>query len=177
MNEDLWAPHERGRATLFALLLMGAMLWPLRQHLRPADRRVDGFPLSYYPMFSKRRRQHAHVVYAVGILADDSRRRLRHSVLGSGGLNQVRHQLYRVAITEDHAQQYADALAPRLAAHPSCADLVRVEIVRGEFDLDTCLLDHRVEGTETVLATADIPRVTAAPPAFVVVETSEQVPA
>jgi hypothetical protein len=174
MNEDLWAPHERGRATIFAVLVMGAMLWPLRQHLRPTERRVDGFPLSYYPMFSKRRRQHAHVVYAVGILADDSRRRLRHSVLGSGGLNQVRHQLYRVAITEDHAQQYADALAPRLAANPSCDDLVRVEIVRGEFDLDTCLLDHQVEGTETVLATADIPRDPVAP---VVVESAERTPA
>jgi len=177
VNGDLWAPHERRRATLLTVFVMGAVLWPLRQHLRPAERRVDGFPLSYYPMFSKRRRRHGHVVYAVGILADDSRRRLRHSVLGSGGLNQVRHQLYRVAVREGNAQEYADALAPRLAARPSCADLVRVEIVRGEFDLDTCLLDHRVEGTETVLATADIPRVAATPTAVVVVEPAERKPA
>lgn len=158
VNEVPWGPHERGWVKFFAVALLGAVLMPVRQNWRPAEQRVDGFPFSYYPMFTKRRAQYATVVYAVGVLADGSRRRLRHKVLGSGGLNQIRHQLYRVALTEDRADEYVEALVPRLAEKPSCADLVRVEIVRGEFDLDECLLAREVQGTETVLASADLVR-------------------
>lgn len=161
-NEVTWSPRERKWVRLFAMTVLGAMLVPVRQNWRPAERRTDGFPLSYYPMFSKRRRQYANVVYAVGITADGSRRRLRHTLLGTGGLNQVRHQIYRVALTEERADDYVAALVPRLLANSSCDDLVRVEIIRGEFDLDECLLTHQVEATtETVLASADLGRVQA----------------
>jgi hypothetical protein len=164
VNEIQWSKHETAWAKLLTVVLLGAVLFPVRQNWRRAERRVDGFPFSYYPMFSKRRAQHANVVYAVGVLADGSRRRLRHKVLGSGGLNQIRHQLYRVALTESRANEYVAALVPRLAANPSCADLVRVEIILGEFDLDACLLARQVQGNETVLASADLvrPRATTA---------------
>ena len=161
-NEVTWSARERKWVRLFAMTVLGAMLVPVRQNWRPVERRTDGFPLSYYPMFSKRRRQYANVVYAVGITADGARRRLRHTLLGTGGLNQVRHQIYRVALTEERADDYVTALVPRLLVNPSCDDLVRVEIIRGEFDLDECLLTHQVEATtETVLASADLGRVPA----------------
>jgi hypothetical protein len=38
------------------------------------------------------------------------------------------------------------------------ADVVRVRIVTGEFDLDNCLMARRSEGTETTLAEADVVR-------------------
>lgn len=161
-NEVTWSRRERKWVRLFAVTVLGAMLVPVRQNWRPVEKRTDGFPFSYYPMFSKRRRQYANVVFAVGISADGSRRRLRHSVLGTGGLNQVRHQIYRVALTEERADDYLTSLVPRLLANPLCDDLVRVEIIRGEFDLDECLLTHQVEAaTETVLASADLGRVPA----------------
>jgi hypothetical protein len=153
-----WGARERRLVLLFETVLLGAVLWPLRQHARPAAQRVDGFPLSYYPMFSKRRRQHAIVVYAVGVDVDGERRRLRHSLLGSGGLNQVRRQLYRMALIQNRPAELATALAERLAAEPACADLVTVQVVRGEFDLDECLLSHNIEGVETVLAEAELAR-------------------
>jgi hypothetical protein len=163
LNGATWGRRERTWVRLFAATVLGAMLVPVQQNWRAPEKRTDGFPFSYYPMFSKRRRQYANVVFAVGILADGSRRRLRHSLLGTGGLNQVRHQIYRVALTEERADDYVTALVPRLLANPACDDLVRVEIIRGEFDLDECLLTHQVEAaTETVLASADLGRMPAA---------------
>jgi len=41
-------------ASVFGLSLLAAVLWPLRENWRAARR--DSFPLSYYPMFSARRR-------------------------------------------------------------------------------------------------------------------------
>jgi len=162
IHAETWSPRERRWVRLFAVTALGAVLLPVRQNWRAAERRTDGFPFSYYPMFSKRRRQYANVVYAVGILADGTRRRLRYSVLGAGGLNQVRRQIYRVALTEERAEDYVTALVTRLLTNPTCDDLVRVEIVRGEFDLDECLLTHQIEAaTETVLASADLGRVPA----------------
>ncbi|HEX4250636.1 MAG TPA: hypothetical protein VH008_22415 [Pseudonocardia sp.] len=162
MNEVSWSRRERTWVGLFAAAALSAVLLPARQNWRAPEKQADGFPFSYYPMFSKRRRQHANVVYAVGITADGTRRRLRHSVLGTGGLNQVRRQIYRVALTEERADDYATALLPRLLANPSCDDLVSVEIVRGVFDLDECLLSHEVVATEEhVLAAADLGRVPA----------------
>jgi hypothetical protein len=157
-RDDEWGTRERRLVLLFELVVLGAVLWPVRQHARPAAQRVDGFPLSYYPMFSKQRRQHANVVFAVGVDMDGGRRRLRHSLLGHGGLNQVRRQLYRMALTEDRPAELATALARRLVASPACADLVKVQVVRGEFDLDACLLNRNVTGVEIVLAEAQLER-------------------
>ena len=157
MSEATWDPGERGRAVLVAVTVLGAVLCPLRQLLRPVERRKDGFPLSYYPMFSTPRRQHAHVAYAVGVAADGTRRYLPHTRIGTGGLNQVRRQLYRIAITDDRAGAWAPRLAARLAANPACDDLVRVDIIRGQFDLDKCLLDHHTQGEETILASVELP--------------------
>lgn len=151
-----WAPGERSRIAVLGTLVIGALLYPLRQHLRPAGTpKVDGFPLSYYPMFSKRRRQTAKVVYAVGVAADGTRHRLPYQLLGSGGFNQVRHQLNRT-VRQDRVDEYAARVAARLAGQPGNAELVAVEIRRGQFDLDSCLLNRRVEGKETVLAHAPL---------------------
>jgi hypothetical protein len=137
--------------------VVGAALWPLRQYLRPPDERVDSFPLSYYPMFSVRREQHGTVPYAVGVRANGSRGPLPHGVLGAGGVNQVRKQLSR-AVHRGRAAQHAELIAGFVAERPDFADVVTVEIVRGRFDFDACLLNRKVEGEETVLASAPVRR-------------------
>lgn len=137
--------------------MLGAVLYPLKEYRRPRANRIDGFPLSYYPMFSKHRGPRARVAYAVGITADGTRHHLAHRAVGDGGENQVRHQLYRVAVKQGQAQEFADSLAARIAANPGYPDLVRVEIVRGRFDLDECMLTRRFQGEETVLAVAELP--------------------
>ncbi|HEY2202862.1 MAG TPA: hypothetical protein VGH99_00085 [Pseudonocardia sp.] len=157
MSGYSWERGERGRALTLAVAMLGAALYPLRQHFRPAGQKRDGFPLSYYPMFSARRRQFAIVVYAVAVHADGSRHFLDYHLLGGGGLNQVRRQLRRV-VDAGRAGGFVEVVAARVAADEELADIARVEIVRGEFDLDVCLMGHRTEGEETVLASADVVR-------------------
>jgi hypothetical protein len=136
--------------------VIGATLWPIRQNFRPVKQRVDGFPLSYYPMFSKRRQATAKVVYGVGVRADGSRCFLPRPLLGDGGHNQVRHQLQRAAVRENRPEDCLAVALARLAGRGEFADLVRVEIVRGEFDLDVCMLSRNIRGAETVLASAEL---------------------
>jgi hypothetical protein len=128
----------------------------MRQFLRPVGDRVDGFPLSFYPMFSDHLDQHWKLSYAVGVYADGRRGNLPYHVLGTGGVNQVRKQLFR-AVRRGRAAEHARLLAGRVAAHPAGAGVIKVEIVRGKFDLDHCVLSRRTHPQEeTVLASADV---------------------
>jgi hypothetical protein len=112
-------------------------------------------------MFSKRRRKNTKIIYVACVHFDGTRHPLSHQDLGSGGFNQVRHQLNRL-VKQDRAQAYATALAARRTEKKGCQGAVRVEIVRGTFNLDACMLNRRVHGTETILANAELPRTASA---------------
>jgi hypothetical protein len=156
MTED-WAPGERRQAILLAAVMLSAVLYPLRQHFVPTKERQDGFPLSYYPMFSAKRQDTVKVAYGVGIHADGSRHYLPQGVLGTGGANQVRRQVRKV-VRENRVDAFAKAVAAGVSTRPSLKDVVRVEIVDGEFDIDACFLNHKIEGTEEILGGADVVR-------------------
>ncbi|HEY1966577.1 MAG TPA: hypothetical protein VGH89_01415 [Pseudonocardia sp.] len=162
MSES-WEPGERRRATVLAVVMLGALLVPLRQNWRPKSKRRDGFPLSYYPMFSAKRRDTATIHYVVGVRADGSRRYLPHSVLGTGGLNQVRRQLNRV-IREDRATDFAPVVAARIALRPELDDVARVEIIRGEVEIDASFLQRTIQAEEEMLADAEVVRLPAGGP-------------
>jgi hypothetical protein len=152
-----WTAAERLAAGLVTAGVVGAALWPFTQYRRPAEQRVDGFPLSYYPMFSIRREQYGHVPYVVGVRLDGSRYRLPAQVLGPGGVNQVRKQLSR-AIKRGRVEQHAQRLAQRIAELAEHTDVTRVEIVRGRFDFDAYMLSGADAVAETVLGAADVVR-------------------
>jgi hypothetical protein len=151
-----WRSGERARAAVFSAAVLAAVLSPLLQYRRPISERVDGFPLSWYPMFSAKRRRQMSVIHAVGITADGGRLSLPPRALGTGGVNQVRRQLYRVAVREARPDAYAGDLAARVARSPDWANVIRVEVVRTLFDLDDCLTSRRVDGESTVLASAAV---------------------
>ena len=151
-----WHRGERARAAVFSAAVLAAVLSPLLQYRRPLPERVDGFPLSWYPMFSAKRRRQMWVTHAVGITSDGSRLFLPVNALGPGGVNQVRRQLHRVAVREARPDAYAGALADRVARSRELADVLRVEVVRTQFDLDDCLISRRVDGESTVLASAEV---------------------
>jgi hypothetical protein len=157
MNGYHWEPRERGKAIALATVMLGSMLVPLRQNWRPKSEQKDGFPLSYYPMFSAKRRQHVSINYLIGTTADGSRRYLPHSLLGQGGLNQVRRQLNRV-VREDRAEDFVKVLAARVPLREDLNDIVKIEIIRGEIDIDQSFLGHTIEGEEEILAEAEIHR-------------------
>jgi hypothetical protein len=152
-----WRRNERAKAAVFSVAVLGAVLSPLLQYRRPLKKRRDGFPLSWYPMFSAKRRRRSWVTYAVGVDRDGRRRYLHKGLLGAGGINQVRRQLYRIAVREGRPDAYAAALAARVARCRDCADLVRVEVLRTRFDLDNCLLSRSVQGEDRLLAQAVVP--------------------
>ena len=125
-----------GRDKLMALTasagLLAAVLTPIRQHWCEAPR--DGFPLSYYPMFTAKRRRHGSVTYLLGTDANGMRRLLHYSYLGGGGLNQVRRQLRRI-VAEGRADEAAAIVAAALEATPRRRDryVTRVHVVTGRY--------------------------------------------
>jgi hypothetical protein len=151
-----WHRGERARAAVFSAALLAAVLSPLLQYRRPLPERVDGFPLSWYPMFSAKRRRRMCVTHAVGVTADGGRLFLPFDALGPGGVNQVRRQLHRVAVREARPDAYAGTLADRIARSRDWPHVIRVEVVRTRFDLDNCLISRRVDGESTVLASATV---------------------
>ncbi len=157
MKSDGWRRGEQMGVAVFSTAMVGALLWPLTQYRRPLKERVDGFPLSWYPMFSARRPRKAGVNFAVGVYPDGTRTYLPCGALGPGGINQVRRQLNR-AIREGGVDAHVAGIAARVAMRRDLRDVERIDIVRGRFDLDRCFLDREVRGKETVLASAPVPR-------------------
>jgi hypothetical protein len=151
-----WRSGERAQAAFISAAVLAAVLSPLLQYRRPRPDRVDGFPLSWYPMFSAKRSRRMSVTHAVGVTADGGRHSLPSAALGAGGVNQVRRQLYRVAVREARPDAYADDLAARVARSPDWPNVIRVEVVRTRFDLDDCLTSRQVGGESRVLASAEV---------------------
>ncbi len=152
-------PDDRDRlvALLTSGALLAAVLAPLRQHARPDPR--DGFPFSYYPMFSARRSAHGTVTHLVGLQDDGARRVLHHGYLGTGGLNQVRRQLNR-SVRDGRAQEVATAVAAVVAVRPRRGDgaVTEVRVVSGRYRYDAFFAGDREPVREQVHATATVHR-------------------
>ena len=139
MNDVSWVPGERRRIATLGAAVLGAMLYPVLQNLRPRKEQVDGFPLSYYPMFRQLRKQTVRIIHVLGTDVAGDRHRLPTEILVEDAINTTRHQLNR-AVREGRAAEYAVTLAKKVASAPALGHIVRVDIVRGRFDLDVCLL-------------------------------------
>lgn len=162
-----WEPRERGVAAALAVGMLSAIMYPVWQNWRPKIDRKDGFPLSYYPMFSEKRPRAHPVRFTVGIRADGSRYYIPSKLLGNGGLNQVRRQLKRV-IDGGQVGEFVKVVAARVATDERFHDAERVQIIQGLFDLDECMLNREMKAeTETVLAEAEVLRPSPAPDGIV----------
>lgn len=150
--------ETREKATVLAVLavLFAVVLSPVRHHWTRNP--VDSFPLSYYPMFSARRRSTTRVVHAVGVRADGSRLDLSYKLCGEGGFNQTRRQIRRIVVSGQ-----ADVLARRVATAVSArrsrrlADVVAVEIVTGKYRYDSFFAGDRTPVSEIMHARCDVP--------------------
>lgn len=143
-------------ATAYSLALLGAVITPIRQNWRPKPRK-DGFPLSYYPMFSARRRATATVYSLIGATEDGARIRLSHKLAGTGGHNQVRRQINR-CVAEERTEELCARVAKELTrrnrrATSPFAAVVSVDVIASKFRLDDCFSGSGLVGEETVLAT------------------------
>lgn len=146
---------DKVRFSLASAALLGVVLGPLRQNWRSTPR--DGFPLSYYPMFTAKRRRHGSVTYLLGTDANGERRLLHYSYLGGGGLNQVRRQLRRI-VAEGRADEAAAIVAAALEATPRRRDryVTRVHVVTGRYRYGDFFAGQRDPASEVVHSTAAV---------------------
>ena len=77
-------------ATAISLFMLAIVFSPIKEHFREPR---DDFPLSHYPMFTKRRDGDVTVTFLVGM--DDKGRQypIKYTYAGTGGFNQVRKQI------------------------------------------------------------------------------------
>lgn len=125
---------DRRLAAALSVTLVAAVLAPLRQNWRAVPR--DGFPVSYYPMFTARRTRDHREHYLVGHDARGGRTRLPWTCAGSGGLNQVRRQIRR-SIRGGRADELCAAVAAEVARRKGgrYRRLLEVRVVTGRFRL------------------------------------------
>ena len=142
-------------ATALSAGMIAAVLWPVRQNWR--RRPVDGFPLSYYPMFSAKRRATARVIHLVGVQAGGRRVSIPYCCAGEGGLNQVRRQIGR-ACREGRAAALCALVAEDVCRRPALADVVEVELVESTYRLDDYFQRRDAEVRRRVLGAVAVAR-------------------
>jgi hypothetical protein len=136
---------------------LAAMLAPIRQNWRATPR--DGFPLSYYPMFSAARRKTYTVYHLVGLTGDGEQRLLHYSYGGAGGLNSVRRQM-RLLARGGRADALCEAAARRLCERCDAAldDVVTVQLVRSTYRVADYYAGDTRPVREKVFATRAVER-------------------
>ena len=153
------APAGRGKrfAVLASLAMVGAVLWPVQENWRKNPR--DNFPLSYYPMFSAKRRPIETFNYLVGHDAKGKRYLIRHSFAGHGGLNSVRRQINR-KVREHRADDVARMVAKNLAAREQgkWSKIVKVDVVTGRYNVDDYFHGRKEPVSEKIRASCPVER-------------------
>lgn len=119
----------------------------------------DSFPLSYYPMFSELRKPQQKVTYLAGEDREGRRIRLRYTLAGNGGLNQVRKQI-RKFVSDGRAKQLCETAAANVARRSSALmrSVSTVRVVTGEYNLDRYFLGDRKPNEEVTHAVCEVER-------------------
>ncbi|SHI80546.1 hypothetical protein [Aquimarina spongiae] len=102
-----------------------------------AGKPKDNFPLSYYPMFSKKRKATYGVYYLIGYDQEQNRHIIPYQFAGTGGFNQVRRQIKKAAKSEN-AVSFTQKIAQKIAAKKQApySQLERIELVKGYYHLE-----------------------------------------
>ncbi len=121
-------------AVAFSVLMIGAVLSPVIKNWKKNPK--DDFPLSHYPMFSKKRLEVAGVTYLVGFDAHGDRHKIPYRWVGEGGLNQVRKQIGK-RVENGDAVKLCESVASKIAAmgDPVASKIVSLQIRSGKYNL------------------------------------------
>ncbi len=114
--------------------MVAAVFSPVIENWR--DSPSDGFPLSYYPMFSTQRGDLYRQTYLVGMDAENNRILIPYRFAGSGGFNQVRRQINKM-VRDGYVADLCRSVASRVARRKSVPfnSVVRVRVVTGTYRL------------------------------------------
>lgn len=138
--------QHKAIAAIFSIVVLLLVLSPVVENWRKTP--VDNFPLSYYPMFSKKREATYTLRYVVGYDEQQQRYHIPYHYIGSGGFNQVRRQINKQCKkgkSEKLAKKVARCLAK--SKEPLYQNLERVEVVKGTYNFEI----YFVKGDKTPL--------------------------
>ncbi|MCA8958679.1 MAG: hypothetical protein KDC87_21560 [Planctomycetes bacterium] len=142
---------------VFSVLLLVTVLSPVVQNFRAHP--IDGFPLSYYPMFSKHRHGRTSLVHAVGRRADGTSIDLDCRFASTGGMNQARHKMNRM-VKGGRSSVLAKTVARRVRRQGVAERerLVSIQIVRDTFVFDRFFAGDRTPEKRRVLGQRKLAR-------------------
>ncbi|NLY92978.1 MAG: hypothetical protein GXY23_03015 [Myxococcales bacterium] len=120
-------PLRRAPWIVFGLAVIGAMIAPV---FREPPR--DSFPLSDYPMFSTVRGP-AYIDVVVGFDAEGTLHRIPPRLVANAEVMQAA-QTVALAVRSGRARVLCEEVAARVAADPSRASIVRLEVQSRYFD-------------------------------------------
>lgn len=150
---------DKQRAALISVALCAVVISPIRQGF--AEKPVDDFPLSWFPMFARPRPEVESPVYAVAIEASGARHKLTQSWWTSGGFNQGATQMIRAAAD---GQAALDEMCARIAkkvrrrALTEHAQVEEVHIYKGSYSREAYFRDgDRAPIRERRLARCSLP--------------------
>lgn len=124
----------------FSLIVLVFVLSPILQNFRSSKLAQDSFPLSYYPMFSKKRDNAHQQVFVAALRPDGSFVPIHYRLLGSGGLNQTRRQLGKLVRQggAPELESFLQDAAERVlrSTNRNYADCVSIAVIKGTYELD-----------------------------------------
>jgi hypothetical protein len=154
---------HRAYAWIIILGFIGAVASPVHRSIKRVSG-SDGYPLSWYPMFSGKRTNTLKAYYMVGLGADGRRYKIPYTYWARGGFNQGRSQL-RSAVRGGKQARLAkcEKVAARLAKrkHGWRSRVQSVVVAKGHFDVETYFVEHeRLPRAEYIMAKCPVIRST-----------------
>ncbi len=138
---------------LFSLVIIVLILFPIVENWK--EKPSDSFPLSYYPMFSKKRGASYQLYHLVGVDSLGQRHFLSYKLAGTGGFNQVRRQISSHA-RKGEGQVLLEKVKLRLIRKErKLAHALReIRLVKGRYHLERFFLEDDLKPLEEdVIAT------------------------
>jgi hypothetical protein len=122
-------------AALFSFVTIAGVAYPVIQNWREEPQ--DSFPLSYYPMFTHKRKPEQPVTYFVGIDKEGHEHKLHYRFLSKGGMNQVRRQMGKM-VKDGDAETVCKRVAKNVARSNEdwLAKVVTIEVRTDTYNLE-----------------------------------------
>jgi hypothetical protein len=131
--------YTKRQTVIVGSILLSLVMCPIVQNW--TKKPVDSFPLSYYPMFSKKRGETYGLYYVMAYDSLGTKKRLPYHIAGTGGFNQVRRQINK-AHKIDGGRPFLKKVGKRLAKKDKSLyeRLVKIELVKGYYHLENYFL-------------------------------------
>lgn len=155
MDMNAEATSGKKIAALWIAVTLAVVLSPLSQNWSPTPK--DNFPLSYYPMFSARRTSEYSTPTLIALTAQGQKTTLPYRFAGSGGFNEVRHQV-RARIKDGKAKSLCRKLARRIAREEEWRKkgIMTVQVITATHNLDEYFAGRKEATKEKIHASCPV---------------------